>query len=85
MGTHLAININLEHIYLVMKFKWEDIWQLKITSEHIWQWKQDVACYVVLRIPPLVHLYIYQHSLPENAVKTWKILKSHGKQEVDVQ
>jgi hypothetical protein len=31
------------------------------------------------------NLYISQHSLPENAVKTLKILKSHGKQEVDVQ
>ena len=30
------------------------------------------------------NLYISQYSLPENAVKTWKILKSHGKQEVDV-
>ena len=35
--------------------------------------KQDVARYVVLRIPPLVHLCqicIYLNSLPENAVKT---------------
>jgi hypothetical protein len=29
--------------------------------------------------------YISQHSLPENAVKTGKILKSNGKQEEDVQ
>ena len=31
------------------------------------------------------NLYISQHSLPENAVETLTILKSHGKQEVDVQ
>ena len=36
--------------------------------------KQDVARYVVLRIPPtrsfVSNLYIYQHSLPENGSQT---------------
>ena len=31
------------------------------------------------------NLYMSQHSLAENAVKTGKILKPHGKQEVDAQ